>query len=300
MITGPGYPGDRLDAPRHVALFRMLAELPPSWVPRDRGAPRLPFYLARGLTPPSADRLLARAEALGLQGRIEGRALLGPLEMRRKAGQLGGRSLAVFGTSWSVAQLFNLGLGASSSAGAAILLGVPLMLTSVSFGASVRRALRPVVRGPRGAATPDIRLGHLLSRLVHRQDRRLLARISERLDQLPAPLDGTALGARAAELGEGLVALDRADAAMAGTGLGAEAAQGELRRVERGRVLVRAELLRVVTRLEAAVMAALRASAIEAARELAGAAGGLDELALGAEAERDLAVFLTAARGRGR
>jgi hypothetical protein len=281
-----------------VALFRMLAELPPAWAPRGRGAPRLPFYLARELTVASAEALLARAQALGLQARIERGALLGPGEMRRKAGQLGGRSLAVFGGSWSLAQLFNLGpLRASGDIAALVLFGIPLLLSTVAFAASVRRALRPVVRGPRGGgAGPDLRLAELLSRLSSRQDRRLLARISERLGQLPATLDAGALAGRAADLGDALRALDDADAATGTTPLAVEAAQGELRRIERGRVLVRAELLRVVTWLEAAVAAASRASAAEAARELAGAAGAVEELALGAEAERDLTAFLTTRR----
>jgi hypothetical protein len=300
LVTGPGGIGDRLDARKHVALFRLLEELPPSWAPRGKGArraPRFPFYLARHLTAAAADRLLARVSELGLQGRVERGWAFAPVEMRGKARQLASRSIAVCSVGW-LCQLGNfLPHELLRHVSSHVLALVPSLVFGTVFALSARRASRPVIPAPPPAAAtaPQARLSASLAGLASRQDRRLLARIGERLAQL----EGTALdfplglcASRAADLAGALLALERGAQASSALPFDASEAQAEIRRVERGRVLLRAEMLRLSSLLESAVAAGLRQNVARAAAELASEAAVVDELALAAEAERELAAFL--------
>src|SRR5205823_37173 len=63
LVTGPGQVADKLDAQKQVALYKLLDELPEGSLQIQRGrrrAPRVPFYVAKGITRPSAAALVAR------------------------------------------------------------------------------------------------------------------------------------------------------------------------------------------------------------------------------------------------
>jgi hypothetical protein len=299
MVVGPGRVGHKIDARKQVALFRLLEELPPAWAPRGKGAtraPRFPFYVARNLTAESAERLLARVCDIGFVARIESGAALSSREMRSKVLRLGWRALALFAGAGAFQVSLVLHNSALSSFEAVCSSFVVLGTLGIAISAG-RGALLPVVAAPaRGARhDPDAWLGQALARLASRQDRRLLARICERLGQLRAsaldvPLEP--LARRGADLAAALVALEQGEAATSAAGLTASDAQMEIRRVERGRVLLRAELLRLVSRLEGAVWAILGASAQDAATAIAAEVAAGDDLRLAADADRELALFL--------
>jgi hypothetical protein len=323
LVTGPGAPGDKLDATLHVALFRLLGELPPAWTgpdrnrpllarfardaawtPRGRGAsraPRFPFFVARDLTPASAERLLPRLQALGLDVHIERGWALRSRDMRRKVNTIAWRYVAGLGVLTWVSQMPNwipsgvLPPGSSIFFVPALLLGLPSLF---ALGVA-RSSSRPLVRGPAGAAAaalpPAEGPAQELRHLSQRQDRRLVARICARLDRLAGAAGGIDLrpvAARAREVAAALAAVDRADAALGRAAMATPRAQDELRRLERGRVLLRAELLRISSHLEALAAGEAQAHAHQATAALAAAREATAALALEVEADEELERFL--------
>ena len=302
LVTGPGKPGDKLDTRLHVALFRLLDELPERWRPRDREAgraPRLPFYVARQLSAGSAARLLQRVTALGLEARLHQGWALSPKEMRKKINTIAWRYFGAIGAGSWLGQAHRLvpdgwvGPGMKYLVIPALLVGLPAAF-AVGIG---RRAVRGMVSGP-GSESPgalDPRLGETLAALASRQDRRLLARICDRLMKL----HGAGLGAQLAPVADRTVqiaaavqAVDQADAAWSGSPISSAAAQTELRRLERGRVLLRAELLRLSTHLDGLCAGLARQGAERASTDLAAARSAAENLALDVQAEHELEAFL--------
>jgi tRNA A-37 threonylcarbamoyl transferase component Bud32 len=311
LVTGPGNVGARLEGRLQVALFRLLQELPPEWAPRDRVArrgARLPFFVARRLTPASAAELVARIKAAGLYAEVHTRFALSAAGLHQKFWVLSGRSVAASYVASSVILLTgNLMHGLAGElplAALAVMAGVGL---GVIPALTIKRALRPLLAGPRADAPglrADARLGSALASIRSRQDRRLLGRIFERQHELrtggAVDTGDGGVGNRAADLAEALAAVEDADAALTTAPLDNAAAQGELRRLERGRTLVRAELLHLAGRLEALT------SRLEAARAAQGelatchAVRAIDDLAddltMTAEAHAELEAFLARQR----
>jgi tRNA A-37 threonylcarbamoyl transferase component Bud32 len=311
LVTGPGNVGARLEGRLQVALFRLLQELPPEWAPRDRvarGGARLPFFVARRLTPASAAELVARIKAAGLYAEVHARFALSAAGMNVKFWQLSGRSVAAsYVASSAILLTGNLMHGLAGELRLAALVVMAGVGLGVIPALAIRRALRPLLAGPRADAPglrADTRLGSALASIRSRQDRRLLGRIFERQHELGAggavDIGDGGVAGRAADLAEALGAVEEADAALTMAPLDNAAAQGELRRLERGRTLVRAELLHLASRLEAL------ASRLEAARAAQGDLAGCDavraiddladDLTMTAEAQAELEAFLARQR----
>lgn len=309
LVTGPGPVGDKLGARQHVALYRLLGELPTDVGPplRQARAPRYPFYVARALTMASAERLLPRLKELGLEARIEQRRLLPPAEMRKKVKTLVGRLLAGTGAAgWMGQQMYHV-IPRDWLPGLWRLLAFPALLTALGLTFAVtatRGAIRPLVAPPprgssdRSSPSTGDRLGALtgwLRRSSSRQDRRLLARIHERLARLAGGAEADlipASAARAVELATALGRLDQASQANESVALDRSNAQSELRRLERGRVLIRAELLRLSSHLEALASGAARRGLHGSDRDRAAALSAIEAMATGVEAHRELEAFL--------
>jgi tRNA A-37 threonylcarbamoyl transferase component Bud32 len=275
LVTGPGHLGDRLDAVNHLRLSKALDEVSGHPSVRKRPtAPRFPFYVARGLTPDSAQALDQRLRAIGLWTEVVRPGLFGPQKMRRKAWLLFGRSVAVAGGLQLVANILPRLGGAALGTGVAILVGSGVAVAARSNRPLVRRERRPSL----GPGLNE--LTRTLPRLSARQDRRLVARIVERLGELGragsealvAPL-----AARAALATRGLATVDEKRAIGLPEGGAPAPALAELRRDEQARMVFRADLLRAASRLDGAAL-------ILARSEAAGAAPRLQELA--AEVER--------------
>jgi hypothetical protein len=168
---------------------------------------------------------------------------------------------------------------------------------------------RPVLRLP--AAPPEAlpaveRLGAVLARLPRREDRRLLARILDRLQMAVRLGEGelaTALGGRAALACEGLARCDEAAGAVdedqlqralsAGRGDAEVAgALDRLREGERMRGVLVSDLLRTFSRLDLLCLKLARAGALRAGERAAAVASDVGELSLALAAEEDLAVLL--------
>ena len=305
LVTGPGSAGDKLDAKKHVALYRLLGELPAAGgapLERQARAPRFPFYVARGLSQSSAQSLLERVQALGLSARIHKGWALRPKEMRKKVNTMSWRIFAGMGAAAWGGQVHNL---LPDSVPAALRFSLmPLMLLGLPALFAVelaRRSSKPLVR-PAVDGRDTVVLSPVIAwlrRLSSRQDRRLLARICERLGRTPLdPASLAGLVARATDLAAALHALEQADAASSEAAPGGDPsqAQSELRRLERGRVLLRAELLRLSSHLEAAAGATVLAGAEAGAREARSAAQVADELAVDLDAQRELEMFLAGGR----
>ena len=186
LVTGPGQPGDKIDARRHVALFKLLDELPPGSLPLAHGrrrAPRVPFYVARGISERSAEALLARLHAIDLEARVEVRGAFGPREMRTKLKAMTARHTIGGG---GLFVLFNqtFGLLSRLSALSIIISGsIILVLWGGAFAGVAYRYSRPLVPrewGRMAGRDPLRRLALALHRLRARQDRRLVGRILER------------------------------------------------------------------------------------------------------------------------
>ena len=304
LVTGPGEPADKLDAWRQVALYKILDELPQGSVavPRRgrRRAPRVPFYVARGISTASARALIKRLESVGLTAGIGSRWALAPRALRSKLwrttyrplagmGILGSQSIQVFPRGWGLAGFL-----------------APFALAFLALGgfmvAAVVRCVRPVARRPSGAparSDAEQRLDGLLARIVGRQDRRLLAHIIERLAQsrsMGHEDASQALAGRAAQAAEALAALDgrrKADASVTADPAGA---LEELRREEMTRVVLRADLLRAASWLDRLCQGAARAGAadqLEAAKRLE---DEIRDLGLAVDAEAEVGALLGGAK----
>jgi tRNA A-37 threonylcarbamoyl transferase component Bud32 len=260
LVDGPGQVADRIDAWRYVALCKLAAEISPNRPLSKRqsaGAPRVPFYAARGITKDSARALVGRLNEIGLDASEEQPSMLPAKKVRAKGGQLLVRYLAVAGGLQFFVNLL-------PRFGARIFLSVVVGIVILGTRAALRGG-RPLFTKPRGHASPNLGgdLGPLLPALAARQDRRLVARVLDRVNQLAAYNRrdvAEPLAQRAAMAARGLAALDERRSADPVFGQNTELALTELRREERTRVLLRSDLLRTVSHLDSAVLVVARAS----------------------------------------
>jgi hypothetical protein len=306
VVTGPGKPGDRMDATTHVALYKLLDELPAGTVRLGRGrrrAPRLPFYVASGITRASAVALGQRLAALGLTGEFEEGAWKGRRRMLRKVWLLSWRYLAAFGTlsintfwihlmpkSWGLLGYlaFQVGLPAT-------------MLGTAAVAIAARNASPLVSLRSRLSRSDDFLapLAQVMPRLASRQDRRLVGQIIERLEQIE--MAGQAevaapLAQRAARVAAAIAELDQRRAHDAAVPADPALALAELRREERTRVVLRADLLRAASRLFDFGLALARAEAAGASEQAARLDQELGDLALALEAEEEIDLLLEVSR----
>jgi tRNA A-37 threonylcarbamoyl transferase component Bud32 len=305
VVTGPGGSGDKVEAKLHVALHRLAAELPPEGFSTKRlraTAPRYPFVLARELTRSSAEQLLARLEAIGFTGRVqEGRLSRAP-DLRKKARTMAGRAAAAAGAgAWTI----NVGnvlpkevFGSLGRFGMVLLLG--MAMPGIAALVVAARSGRPLLERPRKAPAPRTleRLARAFAGLKTRQDRRLLGRICERLTEAQAAR--AALVEHGVALAEGLLALEAAHDASATAGEDAGTAQSELRKLERRRVLVRAQLLRLSAHLDRAALADAAAGVAAASGVATEAGAELAHFAIDLEAARELEAYLRRSEGAAR
>jgi hypothetical protein len=301
LVTGPGRTAEKIDAWRHVALYKVLDQLPPGSARLARGrrrAPRYPFYVAKGLTPASATALLRQLDELGIESRGERQPALPPREVMAKAGTIVWRYVMAMsvlfqgGTVWGDLIPRGHALQVFAAVGCA---GLAAMTTSVL------RSMRPLVRKVRPAArdTAGGRLGAVLPCLGSRQDRRLVAHILERLAQIEAlgrAEVAAPLAARAAEVSGALAALDERRSHDASVPRDAGSALEALRGEEMTRVVLRGDLLRTMSHLDRLALAVARAGARASAEEAAGLEREIEELAFAADAEAELAALLGSRR----
>jgi hypothetical protein len=302
MVTGPGQPGDKIDAHKHVALFKILDELPPGRVPVGRGrrrAPRVPFYVARGITRRSAGELVARLHAVGFDARVETRRALASREMRKKFSAMTARHSVSAGGLFYLGSQFGRVISHWVGHDLFLLLFPSAFLVWASaFAATAFRYSRPLVTAGRHDgpdASPSRRLAETLPRLRSRQDRRLVARILERSARTQgfARSDlGGALLARAASAGEALATLDMARDAGVAVSPDPDRALTTLRREEVTRVVLRTDLLRVASRFDDLCVVVARANAVGSSEETTRLEAEIQELALAVESEQEIAALL--------
>jgi hypothetical protein len=299
LVTGPGRAADKLDAWKQVALYKLLDELPVGSVRVPRGrrrAPRVPFYVAKGITEESANALVARLEAIGFTAFATDGSSLARQEIRQKIWQSVSRPLAGFGVIF-----WQWHLWMPKSWGTPWLLALPLAIVGLAvplLADAVVRSVRPIVWPAVGEGLQRDavrRLAGLLGRLGSRPDRRLIGHILDRLGQIDTQGNAAAAEAvadRAAQAAAGLAALDmrrRAGVAVTGDSAGA---QTELRREERLRVMLRADLLRASSWLDRLCIGAARGAAIDAGDALKQLGADIEELGLAVDAEVDVAALL--------
>jgi tRNA A-37 threonylcarbamoyl transferase component Bud32 len=307
LVTGPGKPGDKIEAQAHVRLHRLLEELPLH--AHDRAqlparAPRFPFYVARGLTHDSASGLLARVLALGLVARIETGWMFAPPEMRSKIGKLGGRLTAAAGLGyWYFNLLQNVFRHMHWSWTSLVIWACAGVAVPMTLGlARGVRSARPLLARPKSGGDDGLpqALALAVARLGNRQDRRLLGRICDRLHGLArtaAAGEAAALTRYAAELAHGLHMIEAAHQASAQADEAAGAAQTALRKLERGAVVVRTRLLRILTELDALATAELAGQGAVAREHLQTVRLLSQDWAFEVEAERELAALLAPVPG---
>lgn len=304
LVIGPGTAGDRIDSRQHVALYRLLDELPPEWRPRGgegRRLPRLPFFIARQLTQASAERLVTRVGALGLTAEVHRGFAFARKEMRSKASTIAWRYFAAAGAFGWLGQAHHLIPDGVLTGFPKVIAGV-LLIASVPSAAAIvisRSMSRPLLSPPVVGAQVglDARITAALARLTSRQDWRALARISERLLALAAGAGGEAaqaLGERTGLIAAGLQAVEEADAAWSAATSAADVAraQDELRRLEQGRVLLRAEFARIDWRLAALASALDERASAGIRADVAVAAAAAASLEIDVAAARELDDFL--------
>jgi hypothetical protein len=313
LVTGPGRIADKLDGASHVALVKLLDELPPGLARLERlrkHPPRLPFFVLGDLDEASAGELCARLREIGFEARVERNASLAPREVRAKVLKMGWRYFRVSGViglfisnslipQWARVGLHTIAFQYLLALGAVF--ATTFSLPAVRF----RRPLVSIAEGP-GPGPRFAGLATWLARLRRREDRRLLARILDRL-QLAAEQGASAatelLGGRAELACRGLAAVDErarqvealepppdreraAAVAEVGTALGA------VREAERLRGVLLADLLRTFGRVEELCLRLARIEGL-AAREQAAALGrDLADLEADIAAEEDIAALL--------
>jgi serine/threonine-protein kinase len=284
MVRGPGTPGHRLDAREHVALVKLLRELPADaceTAPPATRPSRLPFYVARGLDLASAEELLARLGTIGLAATIEpSRRLRKDPDMRKKV-RATARAYLVFNSLLMPV----LVLLEHHHPGAIVLAQLAgLAMAPLVAGRAARRPLVTAGAGPdRGDAAT--RIARVLRAPVRREERRLLARLLDRLAAIRLLDDGAGAGPlaeRAAAAAEGLarvVELNAADMVVAGEAdEGAEDGLARLREAERVRVALVADLLRSAERVERLSLQLARLGTAEAAADVTAAEADLEGL----------------------
>jgi hypothetical protein len=314
-VTGPGRIADKLDGASHVALVKLLDELPPGSIRVDRlrkRPPRLPFFLLGDMDEASAGELCGRLREIGFEARVERKASLAPREIRRKVRWMAWRYFRVVGFVGALlANASNTFMGRLHALW-------PLLLSygTIFGGLLISSHLLPAIRFRRplvelagvGADRPTLlRLAPWLTRLGRRDDRRLQARLLDRLElasALGAGDGAEVLGKRAELACRGLAALDE-ESGLAGevgprpattTGSGPDdltGALGRLREIQRIRGVFLADLLRSFSRAEELCARLARIEGL-AAREQAGLlARELSDLETEIEAEEDIAALLS-------
>jgi Protein kinase domain len=302
LVVGPGKPGDKIDAVKHVALYGLLDELPPGSVASERGArraPRFPFYVARGVTEETADRLIARLEAIGFGAVMcKGRALA-QASMRTKLWEMSKRQTAGAGVlCYLIPQLQTLVLGPHAYGGVSFLVLPTILLAwATSFAWMAGRCGKPLISadGASPLQNPALPLANVLPRFANRQDRRLLGQILDRVARIDALGRADVVGnlvARAILAADGLAAVGQRRAFDASVPDNRQAALAELRREEKAAVLFRGELLRVASRLDEICLLVARAKAASAPDEIARLDGEIQDLSLAVEAEQDVVALL--------
>jgi hypothetical protein len=311
LVTGPGRIADKLDGAAHVALVKLLDELPPGATRFNRlrkKPPRLPFFVLGDLDEPSAGELCARLRDIGFEARVERRASLAPPELRRKARTMTSRYAALsltsavsFGNAL-MRELFHHRLHVAALGTVFVgAFAAMWFLPAVTF----RRPLVAIAETDTGQPAL-VRLAQWLTGLKRREDRRLLARILERLQlatELGAREAAELLAERAALACRGLAAIeernrhfDESDlerrAATAG-GDEVSAALGSLRDGERIRGVLLADLLRTFSRAEELCARLARAGGLAAGEQAALVARELADLEVEIEAEEDIAALLS-------
>jgi hypothetical protein len=318
VVTGPGQVPHKLGGRAHVALVKLLDELPPGAARIERlrkQPPRLPFFLFHGLEEDSAAELVTRLQEVGVESRVERRALLAVREVRQKILKLWRTyGFATLGMSVGLMQglvspglrrsslaLFVLGLVASFTIGPLGALGWLLVTERRSLA-----ALAPLSEGD----TATVKLARCLSELGRREDRRLVARLLDRLavaTDLGAGEAAELLGTRAALACRGLVALDdarrgldedqlRQSAAREGKASDAQAALDRLRDGERQRGVLVADLLRALSRLDLCCLRLARAGGLDARQDIDLVAREVADLKTELEAEGEVAALLEGKR----
>ena len=311
LVTGPGKTAHKLGGRAYVALVKLLDELPPGAARFDRlrkVPPRVPFFLMEGLEEESAQELVERLGDVGIEARVERKASLAVREVRRKVLKLwrayAGVAIGLSNGLW----MFLIPRTASGGNLLLRLLG-PLGLAPLSalvwLAVSQRRPLSALAPDGEGeAATTNLARG--MSALRRREDRRLLARLMDRIEvatELGAGDAAELLGARATLACRGLVALDdarrdtdeddlRRTAAREGAGGDARAALDELRDGERRRGVLVADLLRGLSRLDLICLRLARAGGLDARAQVDLAAREAAELTTELDAENEVAALL--------
>jgi hypothetical protein len=299
LVTGPGKAADKIDVQKQIALYKILDELPAGSVSlprRGRRAPRLPFYVAKGITRSSASALVERLHGMELEAIIrEDADQVVRKAIRSKVWQLTQRPLAGFGVLGSQ----GLSMTPSDWPLWARLLPDAIMACAgaVTLGVAIRGMARPLVSPPGGsdASSSERQLTELLGRLDARQDRRLVAHVLERLEQIQGEGDGElrdVIADRAARAGSALAAFD--DRRRHGASVSVEplGALEELRREEVTRVALRAHLLRAASWLDRLCFARARVSAADAAETAGQVRHEIDSIGLAVDAEGEIAGLL--------
>jgi hypothetical protein len=309
LVTGPGEPAEKLDGRSHVALVKLLAELPVGTTGlealRER-PPRLPFYVAAGLEEDSAAELTARLTEIGFVASVEPRPGLRRWEVRSKVWRMGARYLGLsMGVSWLVwhQATWLAGFPEAALPALGLLLAVPFAAPMFAF----TRPLMRIKEAPGAGDPAQERLAATLTGLGRRADRRLVARILDRLalaERLGAGEAAVLLAERAVLAAQGLASLEEGTGAQldegelqraVAAGGGAVAAAGaldRLRETERLRGVIVADLLRTFSRLDLLCLKLARAEGLAGAASAAAVTAEVEDLRTELAAEEDLAALL--------
>jgi hypothetical protein len=280
------------ELPRGTATFAGLRKRPP----------RLPFYLVENVDEASAAELVARLGELGLVARVERRASIGVRDVRRKV-----RTMTVrYAVLPAGALNFFTQMGARLPLPVfCAALGTVLLAPLVAVLIRYRRPLVALAGGANEHAAM-VSLAEWLPRISRREDRRVLARVIDRLQlgsELGCAEAAGLLAERGALICEGLAALsdgnrhlDEAElerAVAAGrAGDDISAALNRLREAERLRGVLVTDLLRIFSRADRLCIRLARIGSLAAGEQAVALARELDDLKLELEAEEDVVALL--------
>ncbi|MBK7828134.1 serine/threonine-protein kinase [Nannocystis sp.] len=149
LVSGPGEPGDKLDSALRARLIGWIAGNPGLCVVAgnlERAIPRVPFTLLTRVSEASGRGVVAALQRLGLEAELVHGGALRSRRMRKKAGALIGRTLAVVAAS--CAGVFN---------NRYIIFLLPLLILAAAGGATfgaVRKVTRSRALTPGKLAAP--------------------------------------------------------------------------------------------------------------------------------------------------